>query len=211
MRLLPFVLVAVPYTTVIVRRHVRVDSKRLALARVGVRSLVELCHARAPQTVGRINVGTQLSLSENRAYFGLWALMKAPLLLSANLPKLVRSIRVACLNDVNVLAAQNASNPAIIDIVSNPEVVAINQDALGVQARKLGFDGRVLPWLVGPESCDTGVGGGLTGMRNRGWAKPSDTRVWGLVRLSHVSLIAIVYCFLLINRVPAVSPTRPSL
>lgn len=113
--------------------------------------------------------------------------MKAPLLLSANLPQLVRSIRVALLARCKrVLAAQNATNPAIIDIVSNPEVVAINQDALGVQARKLGFDGGVLPWLVGPESCDIGVGGGLTGMRNRGWAKPSDTRVWGLVRLPHV-------------------------
>ena len=29
-----------------------------------------------------------LSLSENRVYFGLWALIKAPLILSANLPTL---------------------------------------------------------------------------------------------------------------------------
>lgn len=43
--------------------------------------------------------------------------MKAPLLLSANLPHL------------------NATSPAIIGIVSSPEVVAINQDPLGVQAR----------------------------------------------------------------------------
>lgn len=50
------------------------------------------------------------------------------------------------------------------------------------QARKLGVDGYVLPWLVGTESCDLAPGGGLTGMRNRGWAAPSDTRVWSLVR-----------------------------
>ena len=49
------------------------------------------------------------------------------------------------------------------------------------QARKLGFDGAVLPWLVGTESCDLAPGGGLTGMRNRGWSAPSDTRVWSLV------------------------------
>jgi len=30
-----------------------------------------------------------LSLGENRVYFGLWSLMKAPLLLSSNLPTLV--------------------------------------------------------------------------------------------------------------------------
>lgn len=110
-----------------------------------------------------INVGTHFTLGENRAYFGLWAIMKAPLLLSANLPAL------------------NASAPAIIAIVSNAEVVAVNQDSLGVQARKLSLDGAVLPWLVGTEACDAGPGGGLTGMRNRGWTAPTDTRAWSMV------------------------------
>ena len=59
--------------------------------------------------------------------------MKAPLLLSSNLPSLV---------------------PAVIAIVNNTEVVAINQDVLGVQARKLVVDGKILPWLVGLSSCD---------------------------------------------------------
>ena len=49
------------------------------------------------------------------------------------------------------------------------------------QARKLAVDDGILPWLVGTESCDVGVGGGLTGMRSRGWASPGDTREWILV------------------------------
>ena len=64
-----------------------------------------------------INVGTQLSIGENRVYFGLWSIMKAPLLLSSNLPEL------------------NTTAPEIIAVVSNPEIVAVNQDTLGVQAR----------------------------------------------------------------------------
>jgi hypothetical protein len=91
--------------------------------------------------------------------FGLWALMKAPMLLSADLPNLPAAIQ---------------------QIIVSPEVIAINQDALGVQARKLLLDGQVMPWLVGLEDCALGVGGGAAGMRNRGWqnSPPPDTRVW---------------------------------
>ena len=73
-----------------------------------------------------------LSLGENRIYFGLWSIMKAPLLLSSDLPTLT---------------------PAVIAIVNNTEVIAMNQDELGVQARKLVVDGAPLPWLVGLADC----------------------------------------------------------
>jgi alpha-galactosidase len=73
-------------------------------------------------------------------YFGLWVLAKSPLLLSADLAALPASI---------------------VQIISNPEVVAVNQDAAGVQARKLTVDGAPLPWLVGFERCDDAVGGGM--------------------------------------------------
>ena len=46
-------------------------------------------------------------------YFGLWALMKAPLLLSADLPRL---------------------SAATIAIVNASGLIAVNQDRLGVQA-----------------------------------------------------------------------------
>ena len=104
-----------------------------------------------------INLGTKFSDGENRVWYGLWAVMKAPLLLSADLPNLPASIQ---------------------SIILSPEVIAINQDALGVQARKLLLDGATMPWLVGLERCDLGVGGGLAGMRNRGWGPAVDTRVW---------------------------------
>jgi hypothetical protein len=124
-----------------------------------------------------------LTISENRMYFGLWALMKAPLLLSSNLPKL---------------------SAALIEIANNTEVIAVNQDSLGVQvserllcsqhkqasisvhcltclthcrhchhfvhfynpiyhnasvgsyqARKLSIDNTPVPWLVGLAPCDS--------------------------------------------------------
>ena len=125
---------------------------------------------------------------QNRGYFGLWALMKAPLLLSANLPAL------------------NKTNPSIVAVVSSPGVVAINQDPLGVQARKLSIDGAVLPWLVGAESCDAVVGGGHAGMRNRGWSVPSDTRVWSMVRARRQTRVEYGAC----EATGANAPGRPA-
>ena len=106
-----------------------------------------------------MNLGPHMTDGENRVLFGLWAIMKAPLLLSADLPKLPASIQ---------------------QIINSPELIAVNQDALGVQARKLMLNGTIMPWLVGLESCAGGAGGGAAGGRNRGWANapPPDTRVW---------------------------------
>lgn len=81
-----------------------------------------------------INLKPSLSAGENRIYFGLWCVMKAPLLLSSNLPKL---------------------DPSLIALANNTELIAVNQDALGVQARKLAVDGSPLPWLVALAACDT--------------------------------------------------------
>ena len=70
---------------------------------------------------------TKLTAGENRVYFALWAVMKSPLLLSANLPELGASL---------------------VALANNTELIAVNQDDLGVQARKLSVDGAPLPWLV---------------------------------------------------------------
>lgn len=83
---------------------------------------------------GSLKSAGQLSLGENRVYFGLWALMKAPLLLSARLPDLI---------------------PELLAIINNTEVIAINQDRAGVQARKLAINGQPMPWLVGLAPCDS--------------------------------------------------------
>lgn len=113
-----------------------------------------------------INLRPGLSPGENRVYFALWAVMKAPLLLSSDLTKL----------DASLMA-----------LVRNRELIAVNQDSLGVQARKLAADGRTLPWLVSLAACDeapaefyargTGMGAGS------GWPSGvgADTRVWSLV------------------------------
>eukprot|EP00051_Salpingoeca_urceolata_P019564 m.287063 g.287063 ORF g.287063 m.287063 type:complete len:606 (-) comp19442_c3_seq4:2113-3930(-) len=109
-----------------------------------------------------INVGTQLTLEENRAHYGLWALMKAPLLLSSNLTKLPQTI---------------------VDIISNSDVVAINQDQLGIQGRKAVVDGSVMPWWAGLTSCD---GGPSASLKSRAWPSAQgahdDVRLWQLVQ-----------------------------
>ncbi|XP_058007905.1 alpha-galactosidase 3 isoform X2 [Hevea brasiliensis] len=74
-----------------------------------------------------------MTYQEYRAHFSIWALMKAPLL-------------IGC--DVRNMTAET------YEILTNEEVIAINQDPLGVQGRKVytaGTDGCLQVW-AGPLS-----------------------------------------------------------
>ena len=62
-----------------------------------------------------------LTLNEQRSHFALWALLKAPLMVGADLRKLSREA---------------------LAMLTNPEVIAVNQDALGVAGD--------LVWKQGP-------------------------------------------------------------
>jgi hypothetical protein len=57
------------------------------------------------------------SLEMARAHFGMWAIMKAPLILGNNL---------------------YAMGNVTLSVLTNAEVIAVNQDALGVQAQRVG-------------------------------------------------------------------------
>ena len=74
-------------------------------------------------TVARCMTDGALTLAENRAYFGLWAIIKAPLLLSANL------------RELDAMRARGRQQHG---------AHAVNQNALGVAARKLAVDGAPL-------------------------------------------------------------------
>ncbi|EEF41561.1 alpha-galactosidase/alpha-n-acetylgalactosaminidase, putative [Ricinus communis] len=74
-----------------------------------------------------------MTYQEYRAHFSIWALMKAPLL-------------IGC--DVRNMTAET------YEILTNKEVIAVNQDSLGVQGRKVqasGTDGCLQVW-AGPLS-----------------------------------------------------------
>lgn len=57
-----------------------------------------------------------MSLEEYKAHFMLWSLMKAPLLIGCDV--------------------RNIEKP-ILDLLSNEEIIAVNQDPLGIQGYKL--------------------------------------------------------------------------
>jgi alpha-galactosidase len=65
-----------------------------------------------------------MSLDEYRAHFGLWAITKAPLLIGCDVTKMDEDTK---------------------EILTNPEVIAINQDSLGIQARKIKYTKMYLP------------------------------------------------------------------
>ncbi|MFP5205391.1 MAG: glycoside hydrolase family 27 protein [Acidobacteriota bacterium] len=67
----------------------------------------------------------KLSLAENRSHFSMWAMLAAPLLAGNNL---------------------TAMKPEVLQILTNREVIAIDQDRLGRQARRAYADGEVEVW-----------------------------------------------------------------
>jgi hypothetical protein len=73
-----------------------------------------------------------LTLAEQRSHFGLWAITKATLILGSNVPKL---------------------SPDQLAIISNKDIIAINQDPLGKQAKKVAINGTLTPQFVGLAPC----------------------------------------------------------
>jgi len=67
----------------------------------------------------------KLSLAENRTHFTLWAILAAPLLAGNDLPHMKSEIKA---------------------ILTNRDVIAINQDALGKQGTRAYSDGEVEVW-----------------------------------------------------------------
>jgi alpha-galactosidase len=66
-----------------------------------------------------------LNETENRSHFSLWAMLAAPLIAG---------------NDLRSMT------PAVRDILTNPEVIAVNQDPLGRQGRRVRKNGDVEVW-----------------------------------------------------------------
>ncbi len=72
-----------------------------------------------------LQVGNGLTDTEDRAHFSLWALLAAPLLAG---------------NDLR------AMSPSTKETLTNREVIAVDQDALGVQGHKVRDDGAEEVW-----------------------------------------------------------------
>jgi alpha-galactosidase len=68
----------------------------------------------------------KLSVGENRVHFSMWAMLSAPLLAGNDLPHM---------------------KPEIKDILTNRDVIAIDQDKLGKQATRVYSEGEVDVWV----------------------------------------------------------------
>jgi len=73
-----------------------------------------------------LEVGNGMSENEDRAHFSMWCMLAAPLILG---------------NDVCHMSKTTA------DIVMNKEVIALDQDELGVEGKSVGSDGNLEFWF----------------------------------------------------------------
>jgi alpha-galactosidase len=68
----------------------------------------------------------KLTLDENRAHMSLWCILAAPLLAGNDLTKMA---------------------PEVLDILTNPEVLAVDQDPAGVQGHRVTQEGPLEVWV----------------------------------------------------------------
>jgi alpha-galactosidase len=80
-----------------------------------------------------LEVGNGMSVAEDRAHFTLWCMMAAPLILG---------------NDITNMT------PETLAIITNKEVIAIDQDPLGIQGLRLRTDGDIQYWFKPLEGGD---------------------------------------------------------
>jgi len=96
--------------------------------------------------------------SANRAHFGLWCILAAPLMAGNHLPTMTDAVR---------------------DVLTAPEVIAVNQDLRGVQGYKVFVDGKL-------EIYNKPLADGTTAvlLLNKGREKADITVTWDMIGLS---------------------------
>ncbi|GLT96588.1 hypothetical protein SLE2022_141980 [Rubroshorea leprosula] len=104
-----------------------------------------------------------MSKSEYIVHFSLWAISKAPLLLGCDVRNMTKDTT---------------------DIVANQEVVAVNQDSYGVQAKKVRMEGDVEVWAAPLSSYRVAVV-----LLNRGLLRSPITARWDDIGLSPKTVV----------------------
>jgi alpha-galactosidase len=104
-----------------------------------------------------------MTTEEYRTQMTLWSMMAAPLMIEINL------------NDVSKWSAE------IKGILLNPEVIAIDQDSLGIQGHSIFKQGRVEAW-----SKQLSDGTSAIALFNRSDEKQEVTIPWGDLHLNYV-------------------------
>lgn len=109
--------------------------------------------------VGNLKIEDETILeSANKAHFGLWCILAAPLMAGNDMPIMTDTVR---------------------DILTAPEVIAVNQDIRGVQGYKVFVDGKL-------EVYNKPLADGTTAvlLLNKGREKADITVTWEMIGLS---------------------------
>jgi alpha-galactosidase len=106
---------------------------RIVDMRQGIRQYAGPDHWNDPDMM---EVGNGMKVNEDRAHFSLWAMLAAPLIAG---------------NDMRKMSAQT------LEILTNKEVIAIDQDALGVQGFSYDMKDSIETWLKPLKNGDWAV------------------------------------------------------
>ncbi|XP_043702836.1 alpha-galactosidase isoform X3 [Telopea speciosissima] len=104
-----------------------------------------------------------MTTEEYRSHFSIWALVKAPLLIGCDI---------------------RAMDKVTLELLSNEEVIAVNQDKLGVQGKKVKKDGDLEIWAGPLSSYRVAVI-----LWNRGSSKAQVTAYWSDIGLKPSTVV----------------------
>lgn len=104
-----------------------------------------------------------MTVGEYRSHFSIWALAKAPLLIGCDI---------------------RAINNVTLGLLGNKEVIAVNQDKLGIQGKKVKKDGDLEVW-AGPHSKNRVA----VVLWNRGSSKAAITAYWSDIGLKPTTVV----------------------
>lgn len=104
-----------------------------------------------------------MTVGEYRSHFSIWALAKAPLLIGCDI---------------------RAIDNVTLELLGNKEVIAVNQDKLGIQGKKVKKDGDLEVW-AGPLSKNRVA----VVLWNRGSSKAAITAYWSDIGLKPTTVV----------------------
>lgn len=104
-----------------------------------------------------------MTVGEYRSHFSIWALAKAPLLIGCDI---------------------RAIDNVTLGLLGNKEVIAVNQDKLGIQGKKVKKDGDLEVW-AGPLSKNRVA----VVLWNRGSSKAAITAYWSDIGLKPTTVV----------------------
>jgi alpha-galactosidase len=101
-----------------------------------------------------VGVGTNMTDAENRSMFSMWCMMSAPLIMGFNVSRVWQVDYMQNVYALNTTMFTTANHVRCVEIQSNIELIALDQDTIGLAGRRIKGQGALEVWV---KNCADGA------------------------------------------------------